>query len=75
MQRQFSWIDGDRQCALGASYGGFMINWINGPPPCQRVGNSTLSLRTGHDNRFSCLVNHDGLFSATVRALDVTAGC
>lgn len=25
-----SWIDADRVGALGASYGGFMINWING---------------------------------------------
>ena len=24
------WIDGSRSCALGASYGGFMINWIAG---------------------------------------------
>jgi len=23
-------MDGDRMCALGASYGGYMINWING---------------------------------------------
>lgn len=27
---QFSWLDGKRAVALGASYGGFMINWING---------------------------------------------
>jgi dipeptidyl aminopeptidase/acylaminoacyl peptidase len=25
-----SWLDGDRVGALGASYGGWMINWING---------------------------------------------
>jgi dipeptidyl aminopeptidase/acylaminoacyl peptidase len=41
-----SWIDGDRVCALGASYGGFMINWIAGKWP----------------DRFRCLVNHDGIF-------------
>ncbi|PRP91878.1 Prolyl tripeptidyl peptidase precursor [Enhygromyxa salina] len=40
------WIDGDRVCALGASYGGFMINWIAGNWP----------------ERFRCLVNHDGIF-------------
>lgn len=40
------WIDGDRACALGASYGGYMINWIAG----------------NWSDRFRCLVNHDGLF-------------
>ncbi len=33
--------------ALGASYGGFMINWINGHDP---------------SGKFKCLVNHDGIF-------------
>ncbi|MGE0547334.1 MAG: prolyl oligopeptidase family serine peptidase [Kofleriaceae bacterium] len=27
---KFSWLDKNRMAALGASYGGFMINWING---------------------------------------------
>jgi dipeptidyl aminopeptidase/acylaminoacyl peptidase len=27
---KYSWMDGSRVAALGASYGGFMINWING---------------------------------------------
>jgi dipeptidyl aminopeptidase/acylaminoacyl peptidase len=40
------WIDGDRACALGASYGGYMINWIAGQWP----------------DGFDCLVNHDGVF-------------
>ena len=40
------WIDGDRACALGASYGGYMINWIAGNWP----------------DGFRCLVNHDGVF-------------
>ncbi len=43
---RYPWIDGDRACALGASYGGFMINWIAGNWP----------------DRFDCLVNHDGVF-------------
>ncbi|MGB5173391.1 MAG: S9 family peptidase [Thermoanaerobaculia bacterium] len=38
------WMDGNRVCALGASYGGYMINWIEGNWP----------------ERFRCLVNHDG---------------
>ena len=27
---KYSWLDGTRAVALGASFGGFMINWING---------------------------------------------
>jgi dipeptidyl aminopeptidase/acylaminoacyl peptidase len=43
---KYPWLDGDRACALGASYGGYMVNWIAGNWP----------------DRFRCLVNHDGLF-------------
>lgn len=43
---KYSWLDGERVCALGASYGGYMINWIEG----------------NWRDRFSCLVNHDGIF-------------
>ena len=42
--RENRWMDGDRVCALGASFGGYMINWIAGAWP----------------NRFKCLVAHDG---------------
>jgi dipeptidyl aminopeptidase/acylaminoacyl peptidase len=41
---KYSWLDGDRVAALGASYGGYMINWIAGNWP----------------DRFRCLVCHDG---------------
>ncbi|ORX91724.1 peptidase, S9C subfamily [Basidiobolus meristosporus CBS 931.73] len=27
---EYDFIDGSRMCALGASYGGYMINWLNG---------------------------------------------
>ncbi|MBL0217907.1 MAG: S9 family peptidase [Myxococcales bacterium] len=27
---KYPWLDGSRAAALGASYGGYMINWING---------------------------------------------
>ncbi len=27
---KYPWLDGDRMAALGASYGGYMINWIQG---------------------------------------------
>lgn len=39
-------IDGDKACAMGASYGGYMMNWIAG----------------NWSDRFDCLVQHDGLF-------------
>lgn len=45
-----SYIDPARVGALGASYGGYMINWINGH-------------NNGTTHRFKCLVNHDGIFS------------
>ncbi|WP_426036195.1 prolyl oligopeptidase family serine peptidase [Brevundimonas sp. DC300-4] len=45
-QERYSFLDGDNACALGASYGGYMINWIAG--------------RWSDD--FKCLVNHDGVF-------------
>jgi dipeptidyl aminopeptidase/acylaminoacyl peptidase len=41
---KYAWLDGDKVCALGASYGGYMINWIAGAWP----------------DRFKCLVAHDG---------------
>jgi dipeptidyl aminopeptidase/acylaminoacyl peptidase len=41
---RYPWMDGERVCALGASFGGYMINWIAGNWP----------------DRFRCLVNHDG---------------
>ncbi|KAJ1994463.1 dipeptidylpeptidase [Dimargaris cristalligena] len=30
LAREFAWIDTDRMCAMGGSYGGYMVNWING---------------------------------------------
>ena len=45
---KYEFLDGDNACALGASYGGYMINWIAGNWP----------------DRFNCLVNHDGVFDA-----------
>lgn len=39
-------IDSTRTCAMGASYGGYMVNWIAGNWP----------------ERFDCLVQHDGIF-------------
>jgi dipeptidyl aminopeptidase/acylaminoacyl peptidase len=39
-------IDGSKACAMGASYGGYMVNWIAGNWP----------------DRFKCIVQHDGIF-------------
>jgi dipeptidyl aminopeptidase/acylaminoacyl peptidase len=42
--RRYPWMDDEKVGALGASFGGYMINWIAGNWP----------------DRFRCLVNHDG---------------
>jgi dipeptidyl aminopeptidase/acylaminoacyl peptidase len=42
---RYPFLDATRVCALGASYGGYMINWIAGQPLAER---------------FTCLVSHDG---------------
>jgi dipeptidyl aminopeptidase/acylaminoacyl peptidase len=41
-----AWLDENRICALGASYGGFMMNWLAG----------------NWSEPFRCLVNHAGIF-------------
>jgi dipeptidyl aminopeptidase/acylaminoacyl peptidase len=41
---RYPWMEGTRVGALGASFGGYMINWIAGNWP----------------DRFKCLVSHDG---------------
>ena len=51
--KNVDFIDGTRACALGASYGGYMINWIAGNW-FDGEGNSP----------WKCLVNHDGVFDA-----------
>ncbi len=50
-QQKYAFLDGGRACALGASYGGYMINWIAGNW-FERDGRSP----------WKCLVNHDGVF-------------
>jgi dipeptidyl aminopeptidase/acylaminoacyl peptidase len=44
--KRYGWLDENRMCALGGSYGGYMINWIAGQ----------------WQDRFKCLVSHDGVF-------------
>ena len=43
---KYAYLDGEHACALGASYGGYMINWIAG----------------NWNQPWKCLVNHDGVF-------------
>jgi dipeptidyl aminopeptidase/acylaminoacyl peptidase len=43
---KYPWLDRSRACALGASYGGYMMNWIEG----------------NWSDGFKCIVNHDGVF-------------
>ncbi len=43
---RYKFLDGNRACALGASYGGYMVNWIAG----------------NWNAPWKCLVVHDGVF-------------
>jgi len=43
---RYDFLDGSRACALGASYGGYMINWIS----------------SQWNSPWKCLVNHNGVF-------------
>ncbi|GAB3377457.1 S9 family peptidase [Lysobacter fragariae] len=50
-QAKYDFLDGGKACALGASYGGFMVNWIEGNW-YDKDGKSP----------WKCLVSHDGVF-------------
>jgi dipeptidyl aminopeptidase/acylaminoacyl peptidase len=47
-------LDTANACALGGSYGGYMMNWISGNWP----------------DRFKCLVNHAGIFDLRAMAYE-----
>jgi len=49
-KRQYAFLDGDNACALGASYGGYMVYWMAG------VWNKP----------WKCLVDHDGVFDTRI---------
>ncbi|MBS0194577.1 MAG: S9 family peptidase [Proteobacteria bacterium] len=49
--QKYSYLDGNNACALGASYGGYMIYWLAGNW-IERDGSKP----------FKCLVDHDGVF-------------
>lgn len=48
----YQWLDAGRACALGGSYGGYMVNWIAGQ----------------WSQPWKCLVNHAGVFDLRVMA-------
>jgi dipeptidyl aminopeptidase/acylaminoacyl peptidase len=50
VEQNFEYVNMNRAVALGASYGGYMMNWIQGQP----LG-----------RKFKALVTHDGAFSMT----------
>jgi acylaminoacyl-peptidase len=52
-QAQFPWLDGSRACALGSSFGGFMVNWIAG----------------AWNEPWRCLVTHAGVFDVRAAGL------
>ena len=54
VEKTYPFIDKTREAALGASYGGYMMNWIAGQWP----------------DRFKCLVQHDGVFDARAMAYE-----
>ena len=47
-------LDTNNACALGGSYGGYMMNWISG----------------NWSDRFKCLVNHAGIFDLRAMAYE-----
>ena len=49
---KYDFLDANRACALGASYGGYMMNWIAGQ----------------WSERFRCIVNHAGIFDTRAMA-------
>jgi len=51
---KYSFLDGDRACAMGASYGGYMTYWIAG------VWNQP----------WKCLIDHDGVFDTRAMYYD-----
>ncbi|MEO5813160.1 MAG: S9 family peptidase [Rhodanobacter sp.] len=51
---KYSFLDGDRACATGASYGGYMVYWIAG------VWNEP----------WKCLIDHDGVFDTRAMYYD-----
>ena len=48
-------LDRTRMCAAGGSYGGYMMNWIE--------GHNDINEKLNKDWTFNCLANHDGIFS------------
>ncbi len=52
---KYDWLDGDKACALGGSYGGYMMNWI------------ASHWRDG----FDCIVSHGSVFDTRFMAYTI----
>jgi dipeptidyl aminopeptidase/acylaminoacyl peptidase len=52
--QKYSFLDGNRACALGASYGGYMVYWMAG----------------NWNQPWKCFVDHDGVFDARAMYYD-----
>jgi dipeptidyl aminopeptidase/acylaminoacyl peptidase len=52
VQAKYPWVDGSRACALGGSYGGYMVDWIAG----------------NWNAPWKCLVDHDGILDTRLMA-------
>ena len=53
---KFPYLAGDRACALGASFGGYMVNWMAG------------NWNAPESGPWKCLVTHDGVFDNRIMA-------
>jgi dipeptidyl aminopeptidase/acylaminoacyl peptidase len=51
-QQKYRFLNGDKACALGASYGGYMVYWMAG----------------NWNKPWKCLVDHDGVFDNRLMA-------
>jgi dipeptidyl aminopeptidase/acylaminoacyl peptidase len=50
-QQKYAFLDGDKACALGASYGGYMAYWVEGN-----------WFNADGSSPWKCIVAHDGVF-------------
>ena len=48
--KRYPWLDAEHMCALGGSYGGYMMNWMPGPVagPLQMLSNARRHFRQPH---------------------------
>lgn len=57
-QSRYSWLDGGRACAIGGSYGGYMINWM----------------ASQWNDPWKCFITHAGIFDLRSQAQAMDLG-